>query len=239
MIDNPPARPMGMPVPTGMRSKLVTKPYCRAIAMSEPILNVDGEAYWEQVASPDIVRRLVHLLGATDSETRLGSGMILTKFCESAFLLHIWLLVCCVATSPTPSTFAPPRSSPPTTHELPWSSFMLRSPPPVPPHTICRNLGGVDRGSGWLPSGCVCLLLPSQSLFFAWRRPADGLQERVVDACCRRPRCFRALVGSIERAEPVASVAAMLLLRCLLGALACGVPAAVGFTLSLTCALVP
>jgi hypothetical protein len=82
VIDNPPIRPMGLPTSTGVRGKFVTKPYCRAIALSEPILGVDGDGYWTQVASPDIVRRLVHLLGATDSETRLGSGMVLTKFCE-------------------------------------------------------------------------------------------------------------------------------------------------------------
>ena len=46
---------------------------------------------------------------------------------------------------------------------------------------------------------------------------SDGLQERVVHACCRRPRAFQALASSIERGEEVASVSAMLLLRSMLG----------------------
>jgi hypothetical protein len=82
VMDNPPLQPRGMPTKTGLHSKLVTRPYCRAIALSEPVLSIDGESYWSQVASPEIVRRLVHLLAASDSETRLGSSMVLSKFCE-------------------------------------------------------------------------------------------------------------------------------------------------------------
>ena len=81
-MESPPDKPRAMTTNIGPHSKFVTKPYCRGIAVSEPVLNIDGEAYWEHVASADMLRRLVHVLAATDSETRLGASMILTKFCD-------------------------------------------------------------------------------------------------------------------------------------------------------------
>jgi hypothetical protein len=180
-VSNPPLVARDLPRNAG---STVTMPYTRAIAVSEPVLRVDGERYYDSVASADIVRRLVHLLSATDSETRMGSSMVLTKLCESEsrHLFRCRVVVCA------------------------WGG--------------CCSQRGV--ACCWRPqlrhivfAGAITVVITLPTL----PCPTDGLQEQVIAACRMRPMVFDSLVGSIEREEPVASVSAMMLLRCMLGEL--------------------
>lgn len=79
ILDNPPDKPAPVPPPSMIASATKSAPYCRAIALSEPVLTVDGDGYWTVVCSGDVLRRLFQLLSAKDSETRLGACMLLSK----------------------------------------------------------------------------------------------------------------------------------------------------------------
>jgi hypothetical protein len=102
VIENPPRYPV---TAKELGEYSVTKPYCAGIAVSEPVLKIEGPEYWcapgfldlcnrsasktvvfvsiepcrDVIAHADIVRRLVQLLSASDSSTRMGASMALAK----------------------------------------------------------------------------------------------------------------------------------------------------------------